>query len=257
METGADVTVILTVWKRDHLKEQIEALLSQDMPPANIWVNQCLNHLSVENILKEYPSVKYFYSGVDLKYFSRFSIAIHSPTCFTWVLDDDIIPAKSWIRTCIDACNKHNAIVASNGRIIPPDNFYPENATSQEYVDQYFIGDSKDIKTVNLCNEDTIIDFPCSSYFFRTEWLRFFWGIWPVTLETAEDIHFAATCKILGNIATVVPKQTSALNSGNLKPVYSVDEHSSWKRCGFTEQRSQVLEYFILRRGWKPILWQV
>lgn len=255
MKKQADLTVILTVWKRDHLREQIEALLAQTVLPENIWVIQCMRHVSVDDTLKSYPNVKYFQSDEDLKYFSRFSIGIHVRTEFTWVLDDDIIPSANWIEKCIRTSREHNSIVSSNGRIIPKDDFYPERIKGPGYIDRFFIGDSKSRESVNLCEADTVIDFPCSSFFFRTEWLRHFWGIWPVTLETAEDIHFAASCKIRGNIHTVVPRQTSREDTGNLRPSYSLDEHASWKRGGFSEVRSNVIRYFVEAQGWKPLLW--
>ncbi|KAA6438907.1 glycosyltransferase [Dyadobacter flavalbus] len=255
MENQANVTVILTVWKRNHLREQIEALLSQSTPPAHIWVIQCMQHLSIKHILKDYPQVKYFQSDEDLKYFSRFSIGIHVRSEFTWILDDDIIPSAIWIEKCISTCRKYNAIVSSNGRIIPKDDFYPEKVKGIGYTSSYFIGDSVHRDSVNRCDADTVIDFPCSSYFFKTEWLRYFWGIWPLTLETAEDIHFAASCRILGNIPVVVPRQQTKFDSGNIRPDYSLDEHASWMRGGFAEARSEVIKYFVVEKGWKPLLW--
>ncbi|KAA0988754.1 glycosyltransferase family 2 protein [Dyadobacter aurulentus] len=255
MENKADVTVILTVWKRNHLKEQIEALLAQTSPPAHIWVIQCMQHVSIKEVLREYPQVKFFQSDEDLKYFSRFSIGIHVRSEFTWVLDDDIIPASGWIDKCISTCRRYNAIVSSNGRIIPRDDFHPEKVKGADYTQRYFIGDSTSRDSVNLCDRDSRIDFPCSSYFFKTEWLKYFWGIWPLTLETAEDIHFAATCQILGGISVMVPRQLSESDSGNVKPAYSLDEHASWKRWGFSETRAEVIRCFITEKGWKPLLW--
>ena len=256
MTKKADVTIILTVWKRNHLQEQLKALAAQTVLPKHIWVTQCMNHVSVRDVLNDYPQVKYFHSEEDLKYFYRFSIGIHVRSEFTWVLDDDIIPAPSWISKCLRACRKYNAIVSSNGRLIPNGDLYPERVKGIDYMKRFFIGDSRTQHSVNLCDTDTLIDFPCSSYFFRTEWLKYFWRIWPVTLETAEDIHFAASCKILGNIPTVVPQQLSEADSGNVKPTYSLDEYASWKKGGFIETRAEVIRYFIQKQKWRPLLWQ-
>ncbi|WP_171036630.1 glycosyltransferase family 2 protein [Dyadobacter sediminis] len=255
MKKQADLTVILTVWKRNHLREQIEVLLAQTVLPKHIWVIQCMQHVSITDVLKEFPDIKYFRSDEDLKYFSRFSIGIHVRTEFTWILDDDIIPSFNWIEKCIHTSREYNSIVSSNGRIIPKNDFYPERLKGPNYINQFFIGDSKSGDSVNLCEVDTVIDFPCSSYFFRTEWIRHFWEIWPVTFETAEDIHFAASCKIKGGISCIVPQQTSRNDTGNLRPSYSLDEHASWKRDGFSEIRSNVIRHFIEHQGWKPLLW--
>jgi GT2 family glycosyltransferase len=197
-----EVTVILTVWKRNHLKEQIEALIGQTITPTQIWVIQCMRHVSVQEVLKEFPFVKFIYADIDLKYFSRFSIGIHAPSEFTWVLDDDIIPGCAWIENCITTSIEHNAIISSNGRIIPPNDFYPEKIKGAGYMSQHFIGNSPVKAAPNFCEKDTFVDFPCSSYFFRTDWLQYFWGIWPVNFKAAEDIHFAVSCMLMRQIGT-------------------------------------------------------
>lgn len=35
-----EITAIVTVWKRTHLEEQLEALARQTTPPREIWVYQ-------------------------------------------------------------------------------------------------------------------------------------------------------------------------------------------------------------------------
>jgi hypothetical protein len=36
--TPGGITAILTVYKRDHLEEQLEALARQTVPPDHVWV---------------------------------------------------------------------------------------------------------------------------------------------------------------------------------------------------------------------------
>jgi hypothetical protein len=122
-------------------------------------------------------------------------------------------------------------------------------------VEKYIIGDSPSLDLINVCHEDTVVDYGCSSYFFKSEWLRYFWQIWPHTLQTGEDMHLSATCKILGNISTVVPRQHSARDSGNVTPAYSDDQHASCNKPGFIETRSYVIQYLVEKMNWRPILW--
>ncbi len=251
----ADVTVILTVWKRNNLDEQITALLNQTLLPANIWILHYSNHVSVSERLKNYSFVDYFYAAINLKYFGRHTLAQHSSTEYTWILDDDIIPSRTWIETCIKTCELKTAIVCSNGRIIPPNDFSPELPKDSGYMDKYFVGDSKSMNSINLCEKETLVDYGCSSFFFRTIWRKYFWSIWPYTFQTGEDMHLSASCKIRDNISTIIPQQKSLEDSGNLKPVYSVDEYASWKKPGFVEQRARVLKYLIEENSWTPILW--
>lgn len=255
MKKTSDVTVILTVWKRNHLEEQIQAMLRQTVPAANIWVQQYGNHVATADILARYPGISYVHSDLNLKYFGRFSLALHATSRYTWVLDDDIIPADNWVEKCISTCEQYNAIVCSNGRLIPPGDYTPEVSSDASYRMKYFIGDSPLLNGFNVCPADTIIDFGCSSYFLRSAWLRHFWAIWPYTFDTGEDMHLSATAKLLGNVRTVVPAQTSPEDTGNRKPAYSCDEHASYKKQGFIQQRTRILKYLIDEKHWSPTLW--
>lgn len=250
-----DITVILTVWRRSHVEEQINALLAQTLMPRNIWVYQCCNHISLKGCLKKYPFIHHISSTVDLKYYGRFSLANHISTKYTFIIDDDVIPSPKWVQTCANLNNKYNAIISSSGRIIPPDSFSPELKTDDSYLAKYFIGDNDNSLPRNWCDQDTVVDFGCNSWFFKTSWIKYFWSIWPCTFDTGEDMHLSATCNILASIPTIIPQQTSAETSGNLKKMYGFDEHASWKHVDFIEKRRRILEFLIKEQKWTPQLW--
>ena len=252
----ADISVVLNIWKRDYLREQLEALSNQTIQPTQIWILHSENHIPKPSLLKNHSNIHYINSSLNLKYFWRFSIPRHIKNTYTWVLDDDIIPGKYWIEMCLEASRKNNAIIAGNGRVIPCNNFFPEQIIDDDYWLKYFVGDCRSGQAHNFCPEDTLVDFGCSSYFFKTAWLNHFWSIQPLTLETGEDMHLSATCSIRGGIRTVVPKQTSKQESSNIKPEYSGDAHASWKQNNFLTERSHVLKYLIKENNWKPMLWQ-
>ncbi len=256
LDKNTDLTVILTVWKRNNLEEQLEALLAQTRVPSQLWIYQCGSYVRINRHLRKYPFLETFKSSVNLKYFGRHTLAQHVDTTYTWILDDDIIPAKTWVETCLRICEANNAIVCRGGRIIPPDDFFPGVVKGQTYLEQYFIGDGQSVDGINICEEDTLVDYGCSSFFFKTAWEKHFSSIWPRTFQNGEDMHLSATCKIRNDIPTIVPKQTSVENSGNLNPTYSFDEHASWKRKGFNDERATVLRYLIQEQGWTPILWK-
>lgn len=253
----ADVSIVLNIWKRPYLEEQLEALSQQTIQPAQIWILHSEDHKpKPSSLLKKYSNIHHIHSSFNLKYFWRFSILHHIQNNYTWVLDDDIIPGKYWVERCLEACEKYNAIVASNGRIIPHNNFFPEKVIDEDYWVKHFVGDRKFYQKHNSCREDSFVDFGCSSYFFKTAWRDHFWSIKPATLETGEDMHLSATCSIKGNIPTLVPKQTSMHESGNTKPEYSGDDSASWLQNDFLEKRSKVLKYLIEEKKWAPILWR-
>mgnify|MGYP003125647515 CR=1 FL=1 len=52
-----EITAILTIWQRNHLKKQLECIINQTKRPYQIWIYQNESHLNVqlsEEIKKEY-----------------------------------------------------------------------------------------------------------------------------------------------------------------------------------------------------------
>ncbi len=47
------VTAILTVWKRNHLEEQLSALFGQTVSPAQVWIQQSEHHVDVSKVIEK------------------------------------------------------------------------------------------------------------------------------------------------------------------------------------------------------------
>jgi hypothetical protein len=251
-----DVTVILTVWKRDHLEEQLEALLRQTHPVAEIWIYHCCQHVFVnyKAIIKN-NRVKYQQNTHDLGYFGRFSMALLAATEYVFIMDDDIVPSADWIEVSLMTSKKYNAIVSSTGRIIPKYNYRPEAVTDDQYSRKYFIGGSMNAGNSVYCEKDTPVDFGCTNWFLKRNWLHFFWSLKPFTMETGEDIHLSVSCLLQGGIKTVCPHQDGINTSGNRKGNYGFDHLASWKKHDFLDKREQILKHFIDDCKWVPIGW--
>jgi GT2 family glycosyltransferase len=254
----ASVTVIITIWKRQYLREQLDALLEQTVLPEEIWIIHYESHVDIRSVVDEYlpvfPAIFVIQSDLNLKYFGRFSIAKHVNSEFVWLLDDDVIPGKSWLERSCKKCRELNAVISCTGRIVPKDDFLPELGRSGD-LRKYFVGDCYNDEGMNYCPADTQVDFACNSYFIQSGWITDFWAIWPSTFLSGEDIHLSASLKVTKNINTVVLEQSSVETSGNLKKDYSRDEHSSWIKPGFVEVRETILRHMIGNCGWRPILW--
>jgi GT2 family glycosyltransferase len=238
-----DVSVILTVWKRNHLEEQVLALLEQTIKPYKILVYHCCDHVDIKPVIDKYTFLEYIHSSVDLGYFGRFSIARHIDTTYTYVVDDDVVPGIGWIEKCIVACEQYKSIVCSAGRILG-------NSLSDKPVrgQSTLIGDHGSYP-INYALKESFVDFGCNSWFFRSEWLQHFWAISPYTLKNGEDIHLSATSKILGNIPTFVPQQIDPNGTGNRKRNYGYDEFASWTKGEFFEVRAKIINY-LKEKGW-------
>jgi GT2 family glycosyltransferase len=252
------IAVLITVWKRSYLEEQLDHLIHQTVAPQKIWILQNEKHLDLAPVLKKFSScstdIVTIVSDQNLKFFGRFSIATHIDSRYLLVIDDDVIPGRQWLELCLEVSNFYNAIVSCTGRLIQPGNFKPEEIHPSLYK-QFFIGDNQRAEEYNYCSDHTFVDYGCNSYFFRTEWLRYFWSIWPCTFLSGEDIHLSSSLKVSRGIPTIVPAQDSRDVCGNLKRCYSLDELSSWRQKDFFSIREKIFYYMILEKGWKPILW--
>lgn len=217
-----NVTVILTIWKRNHIEEQIDTLLAQTNPPAEIWIYHCCNYLRPRlKLSKQYSRIKYQLNTSDLGYFGRFTLGLHCKTPFLFIMDDDVIPTSNWIENCKNLCSEHNSIISSAGRIIPKNNYFPELISNESYFHEFYFGDGKNSIEKNFCLKNTFTDFGCNSWFLKTNWLNYFWSIRPYSFDTGEDIHLSATCSIGGGIKTLCPYQDGVESCGNLKKLWA------------------------------------
>ncbi len=254
-----DVTVIINVWKRPHIEEQLFHLLTQTVFPREIWILYYENHVQADEIIKTYqqvfPFIHLIRSDKNLKYFGRFTIAVNTTTTYTWLMDDDVIPGEEWLANCVEKCTGLNSVITCTGRIIPKNDFKPEKwKMGGRY--KHFIGDEVNGGSMNLCDEDTQVDYGCNSYFMKSEWLQAYWSIWPATFGSGEDIHLSATCKVQLDVNTYVLKQDNIHNSGNIKRSYGWDHNASWKQKNFIDIREKVLRYHIEQNNWAPLLWK-
>jgi GT2 family glycosyltransferase len=257
MSTG--ITIIITVWKRNYLDQQLQSLVEQTLPPACIWIIQNEHHIDIQPVVDKYsavfPRISVIHAGFNLKFFGRFSLCNLVETDYVLIIDDDVIPARNWLRTCLNKCREYNAVISCTGRIIKPRSFRPEAWQGDERR-IYFLGDNQSDDPYNFLPEDTQVDYGCNSYFFRAEWIRHFWSVWPATFLSGEDIHLSASLMITRSIPTIVPQQLSAETTGNRHKFYSQDEVSSWRSADFLDIRQSVFEFFIREKQWQPLQWQ-
>ncbi|HWB92057.1 MAG TPA: hypothetical protein VG605_09400 [Puia sp.] len=253
---NATITAILTVWKREHLSEQLRVLGQQSHPPEHIWVYHCGSHQPPDySLLDHYPNLYYQYNTSDLGYFGRFNLALFAKTDYIFIMDDDVVPSAHWLEKGMQLCSAHQSIVSPAGRIIPPGSFRPEEIRDPRHVQTFYIGDG-DAARFNRCFADSFVDYGCNSWLLKAEWMTYFWSIKPYTLETGEDIHLSAAAFMQGGVRTICPRQEEFGLCGNLKKAYGLDEHASWRRPDFADKREKIFTYWIKEKGWKPVYWR-
>lgn len=233
------ITAILTVWKRDHLEEQLLALLGQTLSPQVIWVQQTQHHVNVDSVVSKYRDhIKYICWEDNPGVFGRFESVKDVTTSYVYIIDDDIIPGPGFLEKALETSKRLNAIVCPNGRLLNIRN----NQT------EVFVGDGYEFQH-SFCTVDKEVDFGNNSWFFKKEWIDMFLLESPLFRNNGEDIHLSATCKQYGNIPTFVPRQIKPYESGNIKRVYSTDEFALHKKVGFGWERVRVIKKFR-NSGW-------
>lgn len=226
------IVAILTAYKRNYFRDQIESLLSQSIPPDLIIILQNESHIDLSEVLDHYrerESIKLIRSEVNTKFWGRFAIAQLFNSEFILILDDDIIPGDRWIENCLRLSQEKNCIVCANGRSYKNDNGFGDNGIVHE-----------DIRTA----------FGGHSWFFRKEWTKYMWEFIPESYDTGEDITFCASAKIIGGIETWVPRQN--LNDGTSahQQNFSGDDKASWRAADWNQKRKEICEHFT-NLGWK------
>ena len=240
MNYEKQVTVILTVWKRNHLEEQIEAFLHQSKPPYEIWVQQTQNHVNVDDTIEKYSErVRYFYYEENKGVYGRFESVKDILTEYVYIVDDDIIPGVDFLDLALTKSVELNAVISPNGRILNPET----NLTYNFIGDGYWFEHS-------FCTKDTLVDFGNNAWLFKAEWIKYFLNYSPLYRNNGEDIQLSASLKILGDIDTYVPKQLIPYESGNIRWHYSSDEHALHKRQDFQKERAGIVQRFR-NEGWR------
>ena len=226
-----DISVILTVWKRDNLERQLLSLAEQsDVNISEVYVYQNESHIDIEYLKDKFEFTHIHCKNKNFKFHGRFTLQLLFQTEFTAIFDDDTIPNPLWLSHCQKLCEQKNCIVGANCR----------NYRRSGY--DCGCGNTEHVKC----------DIVGHCWFFKTKWSHYMWREKPPTYENGEDIHFCASCNIHGNIDTYFPSQPNdnPWVWGDTQQVLGCDEHATWKKTGHTDQRWGIYEYWI-KKGWR------
>ena len=241
-----EITVILTVWKRHHLKKQLNYILNQTKKPYQIWIYQNESHMDIDipDNLKEKYNISLIQSkDINFKFHGRFMLPLMCDTEYTAIFDDDTMPGKKWLENCLDTSKRNNCIVGANGRTMK-EGFEKEN---DQHMSAH--GDGRPVE------QETEVDFVGHCWFFKTEWCKNMWKDRPLSWDNGEDIHFAAASQIYDGIKCYVPKMPSNEKSmwGDTESHLGQDQHATWRLGNHGSLRSEVTKYWY-NKGWRPLI---
>tara|TARA_Y100000385_G_scaffold224978_1_gene235305 strand:+ start:752 stop:1483 length:732 start_codon:yes stop_codon:yes gene_type:complete len=233
----SDIAVILTVWKRNNLSEQLQRIIRQTEKPSRIIIFQNENHLTIDipEDVKTKHNVQVIQSkDFNFKFHGRFTIPLILDSEYCAIFDDDTMPNKNWLKNCLETSKRLNCIVGANGRNLSKEGRY------------LCFGDGAAVE------QETKVDFVGHCWFFKTEWIRNMWRDKHFSYENGEDIHLAASCKVHQNIDCYVPRMPTKDEScwGDTQGWLGMDEHASYKKNEHQETRHSIITSWV-KKGWK------
>ena len=242
------VTVILNGYKRNHLKEQVDAIKSQSYPVEEIfyWQNTVPGVSYDEDTYSELNSAL---SNYNYGVWARFAYALNCRTDYVCVLDDDTIPGTRWIENCVKTYETHPGLLGGIGLWFNNKNYELELLENGEVARFGW----------QVNNPEPVqVDIVGHSWFFARDLLSVFWREIPDnrwTMLCGEDIHFSHMLQKYTDLKTWVPphppKDTSMWSS--LKAIQYGGDHLA--TANTTVQTGEMAKYlsYCCDNGFKLI----
>jgi len=217
------VTAVLTKYKREHLfQEQLLSVQNQTIKVDEVLV--CDN--TIDN------------KGV----WERFKLAKESKNDFVWVLDDDTIPGQEYLKNVLECFNEKEGLYGTRGLIFK---------SEERYFSNYF-----DIGWASNNEKITEVDFVTHSWFFKKDWLEYFWNVKNPPFNYGEDMNFSYQLQ-KRKIKTYVPPQPISNPStwGSIKGFEYGDDGNGLWISNPNNFRNNMFDYFDkqIDSGWKLI----
>ena len=240
-----DITVILNCYRRPYnLKMQVEALRSQTIKPAQIWLWVNYHEDNKDFDPKTLGVDRVFKNDFNWKFYGRFAAALLADTEYVAIYDDDTVPGKKWHENCLNTMKTHEGILGSAGIILK---------------DKYYVAyDRCGWPTQN--KETTEVDLVGHAWFFKREWLRYLWQEKPTTWDNGEDIQFAFMAKIHGGIPTYCPPhppEDKDFHGSILGNELGIDSKATSTNSAVSHQRffneRDVCVQTGISKGWKTV----
>jgi len=240
-KNSGSITVILCAYERpDVLDEQLQAIRNQSVPPDDIW----LWYNQGTKPQRHIEGVKAAVCNHNFKFFGRFAFAMLAQTTHIALFDDDTIPGKNWLKTCLAHMQTNPGILGTTGIQL----------TQKKYANHIKVG-WNGTHGPNQCIEP--VDLIGHAWFLKKEWLKYMWFDDPVSWDNGEDIHLSYALKTFGGIQSyVLPHPHDNLAAwGSIKgSEYGSDENASWKKQPnkHFQLRNKIVKALI-DRSWQPL----
>lgn len=223
------ITVVLNGYKRQNLKEQVNAIKNQTVPVKEIfyWQNTCPGFDYDEDTYSELNSAL---SNYNYGVWARFAYALNAKTNYVCVFDDDTIPGNRWLENCLATYKTHPGLLGGIGLRFKNSNYELDQLSDGKYT-RFGWDNNPQCAGNNI--EPVQVDIVGHSWFFSRDLLSVFWRELPEeywSMLCGEDIHFSHMLQKYTDLKTYVPphppEDTSMWSS--LKAIqYGSDQHAT------------------------------
>lgn len=236
-----DITAILNCYKRpEYLKEQIEAIKTQTIPPDDIliWYNK-----PEDGIQYDITDLgcKVATCNHNFKFHGRFAFGLLAKTKYVAFFDDDTIPGNRWFENCLNSMKDDDYILGTTGVLLGSENYDPH---------------SKIGWNGKKSNKTELVDLVGHAWFMNRNSLKYLWQEYPVSWENGEDIQLSALAYMYGNILTAVPPHPESDTSlwGSISGIkYGDDRKASHRKSNHAPLRNKICNE-LSKIGYKRVL---
>ena len=255
--TTPSVDVILTVYKRNNLRIQLEMIRNQTVLPSNIFIYQTIrtnnnnnNNHDVPSIIQEFQRnftnftvpIHTIQAPVDTaRYHGRFYMAhTMSRAKYISVWDDDLTVGPGWLERVLDflASQKDMVIVSSGGRLVDKIPDFSSNATTTRTTTT-----TTTVQYGTMQKRTGYVDFVVHNYNLRRELLRYWLGAPVHTYYTGEDMQLAATLQKYGVLSYKLGGRPHGNDYATASKGLGANDrkYASWKKKKASEARQWLL----------------
>ena len=240
------ISVVLNVYKRPYmLEKQIEVIKNQSVQVNSEDIHIWYNKSDIKQELPNDSKINTYICNYNTKFFGRFTIPLLVKTPYIAMFDDDTIPHKDWIKSCLETIEKSetNGILGGSGVILKEKSYHPFDKVGWNGLH---------------LNTTKQVDLVGHAWFFRQEWTKYLWYEKPASWDNGEDIMFSFLAQKYGGINTFVPphpEDNKNLWSSDFEIGNKVgnDINASWLRGSHYDERNKICIYCI-NNGWKTVM---
>ena len=233
----ADITVLLTVFKRKTLNLQLEAIRNQSVRPRNVIVYHDMDFRRVSKSRIRRMGYDLTENSFNTKFIGRFAYLLNAQTEWVAVMDDDIIPGPFCIENYLAQAEQTGGIIGGMGRI----------ARSNPLKD-----DLTQPPDVGIRPNPVLVDFVGHMWLFRKDQLFDMFAFPPVTYATGEDMHLCFSSKLRSGVPSFAGGQRSDDESCDTSMnKYAADEHAAYLHMPKSER--EAVEKYFADKGMKFI----